>query len=327
MSGIEITRRDLTAGELRGAAGKSRDAKAARRMLALALVLEGVDRTRAAETCGMDRQTLRGEKDQETVRGTVSQTNGHRYTAEGLAGLSDRWNGVRDPRLSPAQMAELGAWVGAGPHPARDGVVRWRRQDLQRRIATAFGIEVQERTVGKYLASPGHRSLSVRPQHPKSDPGAQAAFKKLPRSGSGGDPRGRAGQAARTLVPRVRHGAATGPRPMADARVGQQGTLTRVWARRGTRPRAPRDTRCQWASIFGAVCPARGAAAGLVLPTVTTQAMNAHLAELSRNVAAFVGKTIPRMVFFPPHPMPSSSPTAQAGTDRSPLLSPTTSPC
>jgi transposase len=72
---------------------------------------------------------------------------------------------------------------------------------------------------------------------------------------------------------------------MADARVGQQGTLTRVWARRGTRPRAPRDTRTQWAYIFGAVCPARGAAAGLVLPTVNTQAMNAHLAEISRSVA------------------------------------------
>ena len=95
MSGIEITRRDLTAGELRGAAGKSRDAKAARRMLALALVLEGVDRTRAAETCGMDRQTLRDWV--------------HLYNAEGLAGLSDRWKGVQVPHLSPAQMAELGA--------------------------------------------------------------------------------------------------------------------------------------------------------------------------------------------------------------------------
>ena len=59
MAGIEITRDDLTASDLRGAAGKSRDAKAARRMLALALVLEGVDRSRAAETCGMDWQTLR----------------------------------------------------------------------------------------------------------------------------------------------------------------------------------------------------------------------------------------------------------------------------
>ena len=47
-----------------------------------------------------------------------------------------------------------------------------------------------------------------------------------------------------------------------EARVGQQGTLTRVWAKRGTRPRAPRDTRYQWAYIFGAVCPERGVAAG-----------------------------------------------------------------
>ena len=178
MSGIEITRRELTSAELRAAAGKSRDAKAARRMLALALVLEGVDRTRAAETCGMDRQTLRGEEGQETVRGTVSPTNGHRYNAEGLAGLSDRWKGVRVPRLAPAQMADLGAWVEAGPDPARDGVVRWRRQDLQRRIAEAFGVEVHERTVGKYLAALGYRRLSVRPQHPNTDPDAQEAFKK-----------------------------------------------------------------------------------------------------------------------------------------------------
>ena len=51
-----------------------------------------------------------------------------------------------------------------------------------------------------------------------------------------------------------------------EARVGPQGTLTRVWAKRGTRPRAPRDTRYQWAYIFGAVCPGRGVAAGLVMP-------------------------------------------------------------
>jgi len=67
--------------------------------------------------------------------------------------------------------------------------------------------------------------------------------------------------------------------------VGQQGTLTRIRARRGSRPRAPRDTRYQWAYLFGAVCPARGTAAGLVLPVVNTAAMSAHLAEIARNVA------------------------------------------
>jgi hypothetical protein len=68
------------------------------------------------------------------------------------------------------------------------------------------------------------------------------------------------------------------------ARVARQGALTRVWARRGSRPRAVRDTRYQWACIFGAACPARGVAAGLVMPFADTEAMNAHLAEIARTV-------------------------------------------
>lgn len=79
--------------------------------------------------------------------------------------------------------------------------------------------------------------------------------------------------------------AAIGPRPMAHARVGQQGTLTRLRARRGTRPRAVRDTRDLWACIFGAACPARAKAAGLVMPFADTQAMAAHPAEIARTVA------------------------------------------
>ena len=53
MAGIAITRREPTASGLRAAAGRTKDARAARRMLAIALVLEGVDRTTAAQTCGM----------------------------------------------------------------------------------------------------------------------------------------------------------------------------------------------------------------------------------------------------------------------------------
>ncbi len=71
------------------------------------------------------------------------------------------------------------------------------------------------------------------------------------------------------------------------ARVGQQGTLTRIRAPRGSRPRAPRDTRYTWAfacslgriafagSLFGAVCPERGTTAALVMPHANTAAMNA----------------------------------------------------
>ena len=70
-----------------------------------------------------------------------------------------------------------------------------------------------------------------------------------------------------------------------EARVGQKGTLTRVWARRGSRPRAPRDTRYEWAYTFGAVCPERAVAAALVLPFANRAAMNLHLREISQTVS------------------------------------------
>ena len=70
-----------------------------------------------------------------------------------------------------------------------------------------------------------------------------------------------------------------------EARVGQQGTLTRVGARRGTRPRAPRDRRYAWAYLFGAVRPERAVGAGLVLPYADTEATGLHLAEIGHHVA------------------------------------------
>ena len=70
-----------------------------------------------------------------------------------------------------------------------------------------------------------------------------------------------------------------------EARIGQQGTPTRVWAERGSRPAAPKDCRYSWAYLFGAVCPARGVGAGLVLPHANARAMNLHLAEISGQVA------------------------------------------
>ena len=141
-----------------------KDGKVARRLLAIALVLEGVSRKAAAQSCGMDRQTLRDWV--------------HRYNDEGMDGLANRGGGGVRPRLSSQQMAQLAAWVEAGPDPDHDGVVRWRRADLARRIEEVFSIKLHERTVGKYLDKLGFRRLSARPEHPNADPLAQAAFKK-----------------------------------------------------------------------------------------------------------------------------------------------------
>jgi len=161
---IAITRHELGAGELRREARRCRDAAASRRMLALALVLEGSSRAEAARHAGMDRQTLRDWV--------------HRYNAGGLDALRDRPRSGRRPRLTPEQGAELATVVEQGPDPDRDGVVRWRRIDLQALIEARFAVRLHERTVGKVLRRLGFTRLSVRPRHPKADEAAQEAFKK-----------------------------------------------------------------------------------------------------------------------------------------------------
>jgi len=70
-----------------------------------------------------------------------------------------------------------------------------------------------------------------------------------------------------------------------EARIGQKTKITRRWARKGTRPVAPRDQRTKSAYIFGAVCPARGVGAGLVLPRCNTAMMQLHLDEIATQVA------------------------------------------
>ena len=94
----------------------------ARRMLAIALLLEGQGRDLSARQSGMDRQTLRDWV--------------HRYNAEGIAGLLDRPHGGGAPRkLTAMQESEVAGWVRSGPVLETDGVVRWRRSDLGRKIA------------------------------------------------------------------------------------------------------------------------------------------------------------------------------------------------
>jgi hypothetical protein len=78
-----------------------------------------------------------------------------------------------------------------------------------------------------------------------------------------------------------------------EARVGQHGSLVRIWAKRGSRPRAPRDQRHEWAYIFGAACPARGATAAFVLPNANTEAFSLHLAEISKEVASGAPQSSP----------------------------------
>ena len=102
----------------------------------------------------------------------------HRYNAVGITGLSNRYSAGATHLLSPEQKAELAQMVREGPHPAVDGAVFWRRSDLKQMIEHRFGVVMDDQTVGKQLAALGFRRLSVRPQHPRSDPETQEAFER-----------------------------------------------------------------------------------------------------------------------------------------------------
>jgi transposase len=164
MTALPITRTDLTSGELRDAAARSKNTRVTRRLLAIALVLDGYSRAAAAEACAMDRQTLCDWV--------------HRYNDHGLEGLSDHSHPGPRPLLTAAQEAEVDSWVVQGPDLAADGVVRWRRIDLRERIKARFDVVFHERSIGKLLRRLNFRRISVRPQHPESDEAEQEAFKK-----------------------------------------------------------------------------------------------------------------------------------------------------
>ena len=161
---VKITRTEHDAASLRAAAAKLSDGAQVRRMLALALVMEGWSRTQAAEVNGMDRQTL--------------SDWAHRYNAEGIDGLKSRKSPGRVPFLSEQQMAELRDLVLAGPDPAINKVVRWRCSDLRTEVARRWSVNVHVSTIGAWLGKLDMTRLQPRPYHPKKDPDAEVTFKK-----------------------------------------------------------------------------------------------------------------------------------------------------
>jgi transposase len=161
---LGITRMDHTSTELRALSGKCADGAQVRRLLALALVLDGRPRSEAAALNGMDRQTLRDWV--------------HRYNADGVDGLKSRQPPGRVPALTEQQMAELRELVVNGPDPADHDVVRWRCADIQAEVARRFSVDVHVHTIGKWLNRFGLTRLQPRPYHPKKDVEAEASFRK-----------------------------------------------------------------------------------------------------------------------------------------------------
>lgn len=161
------SRLEHSASELRAIAAKVKEAAVARRLLALALVLEGGSREAAAAASGITRQTLRDWV--------------HRYNAEGVAGLHLASGGGPAPLLNASEMELLRAIVIKGTDPERHRAVHWRRIDLCEEIARLWSVRVCEQTVGRQLHQLHMTRLQPQPIHPKTDHAAQETFKKRAR--------------------------------------------------------------------------------------------------------------------------------------------------
>jgi transposase len=157
-------RTDYTAGEVRRFAKRAKDAAQARRLLAIAAVLEGASREEAAKLGGMDRQTLRDWV--------------IRFNEQGPEGLINIASPGAPGKLDDEHKAFLARLVEEGPIPAVHGVVRWRACDLIMQLQEEFGLSVSDDTVYRALKDLGFSHVSARPKAYKQDPEAMDAFKK-----------------------------------------------------------------------------------------------------------------------------------------------------
>src|SRR3954452_15712136 len=193
------------------------------------------------------------------------------YNRGGLAALPDRPHPGRAPILPRDQEARFRERIEAPPRP-EDGACELRGADIRRILEQEFAARYTLDGFYKLLHRLGYSDLMPRPQHPESCPEAQAFFKEVV----------------------VEHIAAIAERHpdqkvevwhQDEARFGQKGSLTRVWARRGSRPRRVRQDGRESLYVLTAVCAASGSAVGLVMPELNTAVVNLFLEEFSRGLA------------------------------------------
>lgn len=192
------------------------------------------------------------------------------YNSKGLAGLSDERGTATATLLEPEQVEQFVTRIEAGPQP-EDAVCSLRGKDLQRILAEEFGKLRSLSTVYNLLHQLNFSYLRPRPRHQLADPAKQAAFiQHLP-------------QQLEAL--RAQHPTKQLRLFFQDeARFGQQGTTTNVWARTGSRPTAVRQTAYQYLWVSAAVCPETGLAEGLITSRLDTASVNAFLQQLSQRV-------------------------------------------
>lgn len=165
MSGAVPMRDGYSGDELRRLASAAHNGNQTRRLMALAAIYDGKNRTEAAALGLMDRQTLRDWV--------------IRFNEDGPDGLINKKPSGRPLKFTSEQKRQLAEIVEEGPANHIQGLIRWRCIDLVGVVKQRFGIECHQDTIGRILKELGFSHISPRPQHPKQDEQAIEEYKKL----------------------------------------------------------------------------------------------------------------------------------------------------
>jgi len=239
------------------AAKECRSTRIGPRVQAIVLAKHGDTAARIAHGLGFSRRAV--------------QTWVAAYNRGGLEALADRPHPGRLPILPQDQEARFLERLDALPRP-EDGVCTLRGVDIRRILEREFAARYSLDGVYKLLHRLDYSSLMPRPQHPDAILGAQEFFKEI-------------------VVEQIAAIAAAHPDKVIqtwhqdEARFGQQGTITRVWARRGSRPRRVRQNGRESLYVLTAVYALSGAAFGLIMPELNTAVVNLFLKEFARQLA------------------------------------------
>jgi transposase len=196
------------------------------------------------------------------------------YNRGGIDALREGPRSGRPRRLDPAHYPRLKRRIEAPPLPG-DGVCTLRAADVRRIIEQEFGVLMGRQAVYDLLHRLGFSDLMPRPHHEDSDAEVQGFFKGIVGEQIDSIVEARPDEQVRVYF-------------QDEARFGTQGTITRVWARKGSRPRAVRQNGREWLYVLMAVCVTTGAASALIMPDLNSGVVNLFLEQFSRGLPAGV---------------------------------------
>ncbi|NVO72507.1 IS630 family transposase [Photobacterium damselae subsp. damselae] len=222
------------------------------RLLALAHFKDGHSRTQIAKFLKVSRTSVN----------KWVQT----FLEEGLDGLKEKPRTGRPPLLTPKQREQLSQYIKDKAHDTQGG--RLTGADIHAYIVKEFGKYYHPDSIYYLLNHMGFAWITSRSKHPQQSQAIQEDFKKFK---------------FETILKIPGHIELKNVDIwfQDEARFGQQNTTTRLWAERGTRPRAVKQQQFEYAYLFGSICPQKGIGEAIVVPWVNKDIMIEHLKQIS----------------------------------------------